>query len=436
MLSKSFCSSPWFHIRLTYNGNFNECRWYKDVKTKPINIENTSMLEFYNSDRMRQLRSALLDGQSPPGCSSCYYQDKFGKLSGRTRQLLKSGVQIDDFDRTMRSSPHYQQFLHSHENSGHGDYQPVDLQIDLGNVCNSACIMCDPVSSSRLHTDYIKLHKINSTLFENPSKYTSWTQNLDILDCFIAELIAIPNLKYIHFLGGETLYDEAFYTICDRVIAAGISKNIIIGTTTNGTIHNNRIDHLISQFKEFHLGISIEAVSSLNDYIRYPGKIDPILSNIDKFLALRSSTGLYVSLRITPNIFTISEIDQLFEYMIEKNVIAESCNILFKPECLRIELLPENIRQQTIDKLDQLIVKYKLIKTSDNNIRKADAIADVIGNVVIDYQQFLAAYTVPKNVDILRQQLVTFLKSFESLRNNSILDHAPNYTEFLRHYGY
>ena len=122
--------------------------------------------------------------------------------------------------------------------------------------------------------------------------------------------------------------------------------------------------------------------------------------------------------------------------MIEKNVIAESCNILFKPECLQIELLPENIRQQTIDKLDQLIVKYKLTKTSDNNIRKADAIADVIGNVVIDYRQFLTTYTIPKNVDILRQQLVTFLKSFEALRNNSILDHAPNYTEFLRHYGY
>jgi sulfatase maturation enzyme AslB (radical SAM superfamily) len=385
---------------------------------------------------MRQLRAALLNGQSAPGCASCYYEDEFGKLSGRTRQLLKSGVQVNDFDRTMRSSPHYQRFLHSYQNSGHGDYHPVDLQIDLGNVCNSACIMCDPVSSSRLHTDYIKLHKINSTLFENPSKYTSWTQNPDTLERFITELIAIPNLKYIHFLGGETLYDEAFYTICDRLVTAGISKNIIIGTTTNGTIHNNRIDNLISQFKEFHLGISIEAVSSLNDYVRYPGKIDPILSNIDKFLALRSSTGLYVSLRITPNIFTISEIDQLFEYMIEKNVIAESCNILFKPECLRIELLPESIRQQTIDKLDQLIVKYKLTKTSDNNIRKADAIADVIGNVVIDYQQFLTTYAIPKNVDILRQQLVIFLKSFESLRNNSILDHAPNYTEFLRHYGY
>jgi hypothetical protein len=394
------------------------------------------MLEIYNSDRMRQLRAALLNGQSAPGCASCYYEDEFGKLSGRTRQLLKSGVQVNDFDRTMRSSPHYQRFLHSYQNSGHGDYHPVDLQIDLGNVCNSACIMCDPVSSSRLHTDYIKLHKINSTLFENPSKYTSWTQNPDTLERFITELIAIPNLKYIHFLGGETLYDEAFYTICDRLVTAGISKNIIIGTTTNGTIHNNRIDNLISQFKEFHLGISIEAVSSLNDYVRYPGKIDPILSNIDKFLALRSSTGLYVSLRITPNIFTISEIDQLFEYMIEKNVIAESCNILFKPECLRIELLPESIRQQTIDKLDQLIVKYKLTKTSDNNIRKADAIADVIGNVVIDYQQFLTTYAIPKNVDILRQQLVIFLKSFESLRNNSILDHAPNYTEFLRHYGY
>ena len=436
MLSKSFCSSPWYHLRLTYNGDFSECRWYKDEKHKSINIENTSMLEFYNSDRMRQLRSALLNGQSPSGCSSCYYEDEFGKLSGCTRQLLKSGVQLNDFDRTMRSSPHYQRFLHSHENSGHGDYQPVDLQIDLSNVCNSACIMCDPVSSSRLHTDYIKLHKINSTLFENPSKYTSWTQNPATLERVITELIAIPNLKYIHFLGGETLYDEAFYTICERLIAAGISKNIIVGTTTNGTIYNNRVNQLISQFKEFHLGISIEAVSSLNDYIRYPGKINSILSNIDKFLALRSSTGLYISLRITPNIFTISEIDQLFEYMIEKNVIAESCNILFKPECLRVELLPQDIRQQTIDKIGQLIVKYKLIKSDTINIRRSDLISDVIGDMVIDYHRMLTTYIVPYNADVLRQQLVTFLKSFESLRNNSILDYAPHYTEFLRHHGY
>ena len=159
-------------------------------------------------------------------------------------------------------------------------------------------------------------------------------------------------------------------------------------------------------------------------------------SNIDKFLALRSSTGLYISLRITPNIFTISEIDQLFEYMIEKNVIAESCNILFKPECLRVELLPQDIRQQTIDKIEKLIVKYKLIKSDTINIRRSDLIFNVIGDMVIDYHRMLTTYIVPYNADVLRQQLVTFLKSFESLRNNSILDYAPHYTEFLRHHGY
>ena len=31
---------------------------------------------------------------------------------------------------------------------------------------------------------------------------------------------------------------------------------------------------------------------------------------------------------------------------------------------------------------------------------------------------------------------ISFLKAFETVRNNSILDYAPRYEKFLRHYGY
>ncbi len=436
MFNKTFCSSPWFHVRLTYDGSYETCRW----ATQPVrqhSIQEQSLLKYYNSEQMKSLRSQLLAGEAPQHCSTCYYEESFGKLNGRLRQLKKSAVDIDNFDLTVRSSPHYKHFEHSLHNRGLSTHRPTDLQIDLGNTCNSACIMCGPEASSRLEKDYQKLNKIDSKLFANPKSYTAWTRDPALVDRLIQDLVAIPDLRYIHFLGGETLYEESFYTICDRLIEHGLAKHIIVGITTNGTIYNNRIQKFINEFKEFHLGISIESVTTLNDYIRWPSQIDNVLANIDQFLNLRSSNpGLYISLRITPNVFSVYEIDRLFKYMIDNQVIAESCNILQHPGHLRMELIPDDIRIEVQNKLKSLIDHYKLDKSNVINIRRSDQIDQVIANVILDYYQFMCDYTVPENAAYARQNLVQFLKAFEQLRGNSILDHVPQYEKFLRHYGY
>jgi MoaA/NifB/PqqE/SkfB family radical SAM enzyme len=378
----------------------------------------------------------MLDGVAPTECNTCYYQEQFGKLSGREKQLLKSAIRKDDFVNSIRSSPHMAHFSFSHMQHGLSAHNPTDLQVDLGNLCNSACIMCEPKASSKLTQDYQKLSQ-RSVMFAKPEQYRSWTSNPTLLNSFLDDLDSISDLKYLHLLGGETLYNEAFYKICNSLISSGRSRDIIVGTTTNGTIYTEELEHLIPQFKEFHLGISIESVTALNDYIRYPSAIAEVLSNIDKFVALRKTCpGLYITLRITPNLFSISEIDQLFEYLIEKRITAEACNILHKPECLRMELMPEDIRRETIDKLERLVSKYKLIKHNVQNIRNPANIDQVTADTVIEYLNFLQEYTVPDNVNELRTQLVEFVKAFESLRNNSILDYAPRYADFLRRIGY
>jgi MoaA/NifB/PqqE/SkfB family radical SAM enzyme len=433
MFDKSFCSSPWFHLRLKYDGFFGECRWGK--KTPGHNFANTSIMQFYNSEQMSHMRSQLLNGEKPSNCETCYYEETFGKLNGRIRQLAKSGIDKNNFVLTARSSPHYKLFEYSHKNNGQANYEPVDLQIDLGNVCNSACIMCHPIASSRLTLDYNKLSKTNP-LFDTPTPYKSWTQDPTLLDKFVNEIIEIKNLKYIHFLGGETLYDPAFYIICEKLIDAGISKNITIGTTTNGTVYDNRVVRLINEFDGFHLGISIEAVTPINDYIRYPGKLGDIISNIDKFLELRKTSNLFVSLRITPNIFTIYDIDLFIRYMLENQVIAESCNILYKPEQLRMELLPDDIRQEIITKLKKVIEEFELEKHNVVNVRVTESTKKVISDIACEYLNFLETYSALDNEEELRYKLVNFLKGFESLRKNSILDYAPRYKEFLRAYGY
>jgi MoaA/NifB/PqqE/SkfB family radical SAM enzyme len=436
MFEKTFCSSPWFHARLTYDGSFEPCRWAKNP-ARSNSFQNQSLMQYYNSDQMKLFRTQLLNGEKPDYCSTCYYEESFGKINGRIRQLNKSAIDVNNFNLTIRSSPHYKNFEYSLNNNGQADMAPVDLQIELGNTCNSACIMCVPEASSRLEQEYHKLHKINSSLFVKPNTYKSWTKDENLVKKFVQEIISIPKLRYIHFLGGETLYDESFYTICDQLVAHGIAKDIIVGTTTNGTIFNNRIQKFIENFKQFHLGISIESVTPLNDYIRWPGKIDSILPNIDKFLQLREANpGLFISLRITPNIFSIYDIDKLFVYMIENHVIAESCNILNNPQHLRMELMPDDIRNEVKQKLEKLIDYYELKKENIANIRRKDKIDQVTANVVLDYYQFVSNYDVPDDVENLRRNLIDFIKSFESLRGNSILDCAPRYEKFLRNYGY
>jgi MoaA/NifB/PqqE/SkfB family radical SAM enzyme len=435
MLKDSFCSSPWFHIRLTYDGSFELCRWAKGYKTN-YNIQNTSIRQFYNSDVMNKFRQDLLNGQQPKSCKVCYYEESFGKLNGRKRQLLKSAVTLDDFEIKMRASPHYNFFKYSNDNQGQANYEPVDIQIDLGNICNSGCIMCNPQASSRLHHDFMKLNQIEPSIFKRPNHYTSWTADPAVLNRVVDELSSFSNLKYIHFLGGETLYDPAFYQICDRIIAAGFAANIIVGTTTNATIYNEKIATYAKAFKEFHLGISIESVTDLNDYIRWPSKINEVLATINQFKQLHDTTNLFISLRITPNIFTISCIDQLIRYMLDNNLIAESCNILHNPSCLRIELMPENIRNQIIQKLEYIIDEYQLTKTNIVNARSRDNTDKVIADLTLDYLNFLKTYEIPTNAEEDKHNLVKFLKAFEQVRGNKITDYAPEYSEFLRAYGY
>lgn len=438
-MKDSFCSSPWFHVAINPAGFFRQCRWHEVVNEQLThNIANISLSDYVNSDTMNKFRQEFLTGNKPKECHACYHEDSYNKVSGRQKQLLKSAIKINNFDKTFCSSPHYNLFNYSNNNNGITNYQPVDFQIELGNTCNSSCIMCSPVYSSKVATDYLKLQKIEPELFPTHILFKNWTDDPILVDKFVNDLAQMPNIKYIHFLGGETLYLKSFYNICNKLIDAGLAKDISIGTTTNCTIYTPELEHLIKQFKHVHLGLSIEAFHPINDYIRWPAKLDNVSDNIKKFLLLRDQTGLHVSLRITPTIFTMYHLDTVFNFMLENSITAESCNILWEPSYLRIELLPVNLVNQILEKFNHIIEKYSLEENNEIiiNRRRDDLTIPVISNLIFEYKQFLQTYQIPDNIESERHNLVKFIKAYESIRHNCILDYLPEYEEFLRSYGY
>lgn len=401
------------------------------------NISNTSIREYMNVDIMRSLRLQLLNGESPDICKSCRYEDKFNKVSGRQRQLLKSGIQVDNFEKTLCSSPHWENFEYSSANQGFTENNPVDLQIDLGNTCNSGCIMCSPTYSSKLASEFKNLHKISPDIFPVYPEIKNWSDDLTLIEKFIDELKHIPT-KYIHFLGGETLYLKSFYNICNELISNDSAKTISMGTTTNCTVYTPELEKIIKGFKNVHLGLSVEALNPINDYIRWPSEINDIKSNLEKFIRLRETTGLHLSLRITPTIFSIYHIDTLFEFMLENNIIAESCNILQDPSYLRIELLPKNLIKDVLAKIEKIISKYNItdLKTKIINRRNDNNKKYVIQEIIFEYKRLLENMQYPADRDQDLIKLVRALKTFEQSRNNNILNYLPEYEEFLRSYGY
>ena len=100
------------------------------------------------------------------------------------------------------------------------------------------------------------------------------------------------------------------------------------------------------------------------------------------------------------------------------------------------EVEEEKDVEQIKIKIKNVIDYYGLTKQHVVNVRRDDLVEQVTANVILDYYKFICDYTQPANSDQSRFDLVKFLKAFESIRQNSILDHVPRYKEFLQSFGY
>jgi hypothetical protein len=130
-------------------------------------------------------------------------------------------------------------------------------------------------------------------------------------------------------------------------------------------------------------------------------------------------------------------IDTVFDFMVENNVGAESCNILDNPNCLRIEYLPDDLRQRSIQGIEEIISKHKIQPTWKLvNIRRPDAIEINISNTVYEYLNFLKSYKTPTDVDTVRPLTARFLNGFDKLRNNSLWQYNTDLAKYLEEYGY
>ncbi len=427
MLEKTFCSSPWFHMTIQKDGSMQYCRW--QVTNPTIHNIKTMSVEDYFQKVLAAIRVDMLNGKTIPGCYSCHKMERHGKISGRQKQLLKTGITEKNFTNSFRSSPYFDKIKHSFDNKGLTDLLPVDWQIHLGNYCNSACMMCVPSSSSKLANEWHKLGLIKEKYVSN-----NWSEDDVALEKFFEILKRTKKIRYIHLLGGETILMPAFEKILNFLINNDMHKTVTLGFTTNLTVYPKKIIALLKQFKYLHVGLSIETLDKLNDFIRWPSQIDNVKNNLDNFVELSKQKGWVVSIRTTPTLLSVGRMLPLYEYALEKNIGIEACDFLYEPDYLKINLLPKELRMPIVQDIENFLQNNNYQPQEKVlNVRNPSTVKDYVYQDLISYKNYLLN---EPHDSTNEKKFINFVKKIENNRKQKITDYMPEYEKFFRNIGY
>ena len=426
--AKIFCNTPWYEAHIYWDGSLGICcqesrRLSLDSK---FNIRNMSLTEWFNSEPVRQLRQAVLSDLPTDICSQCYLEESVSNTSRRHRSNQKSVIFTKTaFQNSFEQSPGRRHFTAD----GLSTTLPIDLHIDLGNYCNLACKMCWSGASTRIATQYVKWG------YEDHRQYlgNDWTKDTNVWNKFLDELLTIPKLKNIHFMGGETLLTTRLEEFVDFMI---LHKrfDICFSFVTNGTTFNESLISKLKHFARVGIEVSIETITKHNDYVRQGTNTNDVLKNIQRYKQHCNNSTISVTLRPAINALTIGYYHTLLEYCLENQFLIKSL-IVANPKYLDPGVLPAAVRnkykenyQKLLIELDDSVTDTEFNESDPHNYRRS---------IKLQVEQILALLdcTVPQQEELLKEMIST-CKKWDNELNFNALELYPELTTEFKAHGY
>ncbi len=344
---KIFCNTPWYELHIYWDGSLGICcqESHKLYTGNDYNIATTSIAEWFNAEPVKQFRQGVLGNSPVSACSRCYQEEQVSAQSRRIRSNQKSVIFQQAFAHSFEQSPGRKNF----NKSGTTLTQPIDIHVDLGNYCNLACKMCNAQASSTIASQQVKWG------IESSRQYlgTDWTQNQQVWNSFLKQLLDIPKLNNIHFMGGETLLTQRFEDFVDHMIAHN-RLDLCFSFVTNGTVFKPQLMHKLKQFRRVGIEVSIETVDEHNAYQRQGTDTDQVMANLEQYQSWCNGSNITLTVRPAVSALTIGYFPGLLEFCLEKNLIVKSL-LVSNPSFLDAVILPDSVKRQYIEKYQALI---------------------------------------------------------------------------------
>jgi sulfatase maturation enzyme AslB (radical SAM superfamily) len=422
---KIFCAVPWHNTHLYWDGTYGVCcSEAKKAEGTKYNIQNTSLVKWYDSDTMQNFRNRILDDKPLPECSGCYIEESHGHESRRIKENFKVGIFTEQaFDKSFQQSPWKENF------SSATDRLPIDWHIDFGNECNLACKMCYPRASSKIAFHYDKWQISYS---KNPNWInddTSWQQ-------FLKNVKSVPRLHRIHVMGGEPFVNKKFFEFVQWLIDNKLT-HISLSFVTNGTILNHSLLDNLCKFSKVDIEISVESLYDNNHYIRQGSNTEEVWKNIEYIHGLQNDS-LSLVLRSVPQLLSVNNYHDYIWKAHELGLSIQSIP-LREPDYLAILVLPYDLRQQFKTNYEnvknQILEKspttYKTLTVGRDTSRLSLQLVRECNSII----KFLDDPE-PVNKEQLRAELIVWLNKWDRIYKLNATKIYPEYKEFFQKYGY
>jgi sulfatase maturation enzyme AslB (radical SAM superfamily) len=263
---------------------------------------------------------------------------------------------------------------------------------------------------------------------------SDWTRDTEVWNSFKQQLLNIPGLNNIHFMGGETLLTDRFEDLVDTLIEHQRFETCF-SFVTNGTVFRPELISKLTKFRRVGIEVSIETVDDHNAYQRQGTDTAQVLLNIDRYLTVCNNTNVTVSLRPAISALTIGYFDELLMYALNQGLTVKSLQVN-TPRFLDAAILPIAARQQYTVKYQNILNQLDSIKLVDDYNASDPNNYQLVVKQQAQMCINMLSQSEPQDVEQLRVQFVDHCKKWDKIYNYNARLLYPELAEIWNQYGY
>lgn len=327
--NKSFCMKPWTALYVGVDSRVRPCCMFEGSVG---DCSQKTLQQIFHDAPMQQLREDMLAGHLVDSCQRCY--DKENLLQSRDSMRLESIRDRNDLIGLTDKSPTT-------------DFELLELTVAFNNLCNLACIMCEPKLSTSWHAPAVHFGLVprdhKPLLVAGKGKIDLVAQILDNLD----------QIDHLNFSGGEPLMSDQLYEVLTEIQKRGRTDLdiFIVTNLTKRSLGSSAWIDVMRGLPKLTLQASIDADGSRHEYIRPGADWSAIIEFRSELL--RELPNLLFEIQPVVNLINALHLPDLHRSWVDRNLVqADRCRLqwLSSPAYLDVRHAPMALRRAIVDK--------------------------------------------------------------------------------------
>lgn len=316
--SATFCPCPWTSLNIDQTGRVLPCL-NSHVRDLALgNIHQQTIQQVLQGQELRNLKTAIANGQWHELCTNCRINEQQTGASARTRMTVDPVV-VADIDQNLE----YFKLIH--------------LNINWSNQCNLACTYCNPGASTAWQSVLDLPIKLEKNEHEDLIQLAK--DNRD-------------NLYGLTLGGGEPLLQK---TLPDFLQQLDPQKTRVLVTTNLCVdLTKNPVYQELKKWPWVIWQISFDNVQPEKfEYVRRGCEWSQFVKNID----VLKSDGIRPTAHPAYSIYCAFDLIEYYEFCERKDLEIFWCE-LSHPHALDVKQLPEHLRRQAQQEIDTVLSRW------------------------------------------------------------------------------